>query len=378
MCGQSINQVRVPLPGGVTQLNYGSSVLFAHKDWLGSDRLISNRSTRTYYSDEAFAPFGEEYVSFGTSNWPMVFTGDYSDIDSSGTKSILDTPNRELSPTQGRWISPDPSGVAAVDPTNPQTWNRYAYVMNNPLSNTDPLGLFLSPPFAPFGGTGIPQNYLQCSIDGFTGPCSMAQAELNGEFGAQCPNNDCSVFQQTYSGRFGGSYSLVAAANGFEWINNYNGDELNSDAAAEQGLADLGSGDGSGGPMFFGVSGGPAPRGCNDANNNRSRFFTMLPILNTAASKLSVPSNFIVGLSSYESGWLDNHNYALNNLFGLTNAGGKNLSFPSFQASANYFVSNVGSYVQGTNTIPVDWTPRLRQPVKRHFAVRCRSIVGRG
>jgi len=26
----------------------------------------------------------------------------------------------------------------------------------------------------------------------------------------------------------------------------------------------------------------------------------------------------------------------------------------------------------------VDWTPRLRQPVKRHFAVRCRSIVGRG
>jgi len=26
----------------------------------------------------------------------------------------------------------------------------------------------------------------------------------------------------------------------------------------------------------------------------------------------------------------------------------------------------------------VDWTPRLRQSVKRHFAVRCRSIVGRG
>jgi hypothetical protein len=26
----------------------------------------------------------------------------------------------------------------------------------------------------------------------------------------------------------------------------------------------------------------------------------------------------------------------------------------------------------------VDWTPRLRQSVKLHFAVRCRSIVGRG
>jgi hypothetical protein len=41
---------------------------------------------------------------------------------------------------QGRWLVPDPAGLAAVDITNPQTWNRYAYVANNPLSNVDPLG----------------------------------------------------------------------------------------------------------------------------------------------------------------------------------------------------------------------------------------------
>src|SRR5215831_13306004 len=54
---------------------------------------------------------------------------------------MWDFPARELHPTQGRWISPDPAGLAAVDITDPQTWNRYAYVRNNPCSFVDPLGL---------------------------------------------------------------------------------------------------------------------------------------------------------------------------------------------------------------------------------------------
>lgn len=43
--------------------------------------------------------------------------------------------------SQGRWISPDPAGLGAVNPGSPQTWNRYAYVGNNPLALIDPLGL---------------------------------------------------------------------------------------------------------------------------------------------------------------------------------------------------------------------------------------------
>ena len=39
---------------------------------------------------------------------------------------------------QGRWLTPDPLGG---DVTNPQSLNRYAYVLNNPASLTDPLGL---------------------------------------------------------------------------------------------------------------------------------------------------------------------------------------------------------------------------------------------
>jgi len=48
---------------------------------------------------------------------------------------------RYYASNMGRMMSPDPSGLAYADPTNPQSFNLYAYVMNNPLSNTDPDGL---------------------------------------------------------------------------------------------------------------------------------------------------------------------------------------------------------------------------------------------
>ena len=53
---------------------------------------------------------------------------------------------------QGRWLSPDPIGG---DISNPQSLNRYAYVLNNPCSLIDPLGLEEGcgqSPFAP----GVP------------------------------------------------------------------------------------------------------------------------------------------------------------------------------------------------------------------------------
>jgi RHS repeat-associated protein len=46
---------------------------------------------------------------------------------------------RYLSSAQGRWTSPD-APFADQHPANPQSWNLYAYVRNNPLRYVDPSG----------------------------------------------------------------------------------------------------------------------------------------------------------------------------------------------------------------------------------------------
>ena len=97
---------------------------------------MNTQGSVTY--DRAYAPFGETYAETGTAD--RFFTGNTQDVIK-GQTGIYDFLFREHSAGMGRWLSPDPAGLAAVDITNPQTWNRYAYVGNNPLSNIDPLGL---------------------------------------------------------------------------------------------------------------------------------------------------------------------------------------------------------------------------------------------
>jgi hypothetical protein len=97
-------------------------------------------------------------------------------------------------------------------------------------------------------------------------------------------------------------------------------------------------------------------QGCNTTNTNgsvqdRAVFFSHISELRNVAQALNVPENYIVGLSSYESGWLDAHNVGLNNLWGLTQAGGNNIHFSSFAAGNAYFVSQVGPYIRNANTL---------------------------
>lgn len=135
--GQTATKAFVPMPGGTEEVwqASGASPYYRHSDWLGSSRFAST-STRTMYNDLAYAPFGEQYAQAGSTGvTDTSFAGNNEDT----TTNLYDAQAREYG-IQGRWPSPDPAGLRAVNPSDPQTWNRYAYVRNNPLLLTDVSG----------------------------------------------------------------------------------------------------------------------------------------------------------------------------------------------------------------------------------------------
>ena len=112
-------------------------------DSLGSPRAVTS-GTGGVLSRHDYLPFGEE-VFAGTGGRTTAqgfnaadgirkkFTGKERD-DENGQDYFL---ARSFSPWQGRFTSVDPGPFS---PADPQSWNRFTYVQNNPLKFTDPTG----------------------------------------------------------------------------------------------------------------------------------------------------------------------------------------------------------------------------------------------
>ncbi|HEV7220511.1 MAG TPA: RHS repeat-associated core domain-containing protein, partial [Terriglobales bacterium] len=151
--GQTPSYSEYPLPGGSVLSQGGGATGVQLADWLGTIRAEYSYTGGSYQFSSAHAPFGETYSS--TAGYPEGFAGNGGiGWGQSGDGVMGNTtywfPERFLRSSQGRWLTPDPAGMDAADLGNPQTWNRYAYVMNNPLSWLDPLGLAKCPPNDPY------------------------------------------------------------------------------------------------------------------------------------------------------------------------------------------------------------------------------------
>ncbi|HEV3419520.1 MAG TPA: RHS repeat-associated core domain-containing protein [Candidatus Acidoferrum sp.] len=141
MNAQTLQKAIVPLVGGAQAVYNANGLLYyGHSDHLGSIRLGST-SARGVSFDLAYAPFGETYAPYPTSgSTDPAFTGQRQDT----VTGLFDFPDREYS-NEGRWSSPDPSGIAAFHLTDPQSLNRYVYARNTPTSLVDPTGLCYGP-----------------------------------------------------------------------------------------------------------------------------------------------------------------------------------------------------------------------------------------
>ena len=113
----------------------GAHSWLAHSDAIGSTTMVTDE-TGAWVWDQVFGPWGHVWQQTGTRPW-FVFGGLRWPVND----PLHPSATREFSSNVFRWMTPDPGGRKVVRLDDPQTWNMYAYVGNNPTSRNDPSGL---------------------------------------------------------------------------------------------------------------------------------------------------------------------------------------------------------------------------------------------
>ena len=131
-----------------TQVNPEPTTSYLTTDRLGSPRVVTDKQGNVI-SRRDFMPFGEEilagvggrttnqkYSTSGIDNIRQRFSGYEKDAETE-----LDFAQARMYQNKhGRFTTPDPL-LDSADLSNPQTFNRYVYVGNNPVNLIDPSGL---------------------------------------------------------------------------------------------------------------------------------------------------------------------------------------------------------------------------------------------
>jgi RHS repeat-associated protein len=151
-CGQLIAGYSTQVePQATAKVSYLTS------DHLGTPRVITDQNGQVV-SRRDFMPFGEEIGTLslpaGTPQ-PRTAAHGYTFADTirqkftgyeRDTETDLDFAQARMhNYNHGRFTSPDPL-MASAKVINPQTFNRYSYVLNNPLNLIDPSGLLAGCP----------------------------------------------------------------------------------------------------------------------------------------------------------------------------------------------------------------------------------------
>ena len=109
---------------------------FTHENHLGTAGTVTDEAGATI-QDVTYYPWGQQWNLVGTMKDQRFASLHHRDSET----SLDPTHFRMFSSNQGRWFSTDP---VHGRPCTPQSFNRYAYVLDNPGTSVDPLGLCCS------------------------------------------------------------------------------------------------------------------------------------------------------------------------------------------------------------------------------------------
>jgi len=124
---------RIYYPGGGLRVQTTSTdnLSYLVQDHLNSTALTLN-STGSVTGEMIYSAFGETRFSFGAIPTDRLYTGQYE-----AEVGLYFYNARWYDPYLNHFVQPD---TIIPDPSNPQSWNRYAYVNNNPINYNDPSG----------------------------------------------------------------------------------------------------------------------------------------------------------------------------------------------------------------------------------------------
>jgi RHS repeat-associated protein len=113
----------------------GTTLTYLHSDHLGSNSLMSKQNgTSVVDSQTWYLPFGDYR---GTTPSQTLTDQGYTGHKENMELGLIYMNARYYLPSLNRFISAD---TIVPDPQNPQSFNRYSYVLNNPVNFTDPTG----------------------------------------------------------------------------------------------------------------------------------------------------------------------------------------------------------------------------------------------
>ena len=120
----------------VARVDSSGGVHYYFSDQLGTHAVIENATGTACEQDADYYPYGGEQSDYCTTQVPQnyKFTGKERDAESG-----LDMFGaRYYGSSLGRFMTPDAPKFS--EKSDPQSWNLYSYVSNNPMSREDPTG----------------------------------------------------------------------------------------------------------------------------------------------------------------------------------------------------------------------------------------------